>query len=109
MTTPDWKPVIDSLADKYLALTLLQSECGKEEETLTPILFKKLGWRYEKKNFSGLFGQTRFESDHIVKLPEINFVVEVKKVTEGKEYGFWHSVIQGLLYQFAPVLEGQEK
>jgi len=110
MATPDWKPVIDSLVNKKADLALLHDECGKKEITITPILFDKLGWRtYEKKIFKGLFGQQNFGSDHIVKLLGINFVVEVKKVTEGKEYGFWHSVIQGLLYQVASELEGEEK
>ena len=96
----DWDQVISGMTINRDKLCDLKDKCGKSEKKLSRNLFVQLGWNNYKNSFEGLFGWQRFDSDHKVKLDRDSFVVEVKKVTEGSEYGYWHAVIQGLLYQF---------
>lgn len=95
----EWKEVIDSLREGISVLRIFLKLCSKSERNLTSILYEQLKWEHQKQKFDGLFGWGQFEADHRVTVGNITFIAEVKKVTEGSEYGYWHAAIQGLLYQ----------
>ncbi len=71
-----------------------------EENDLTKRLFKALGWRVDKKNYEGLFGWKGFRTDGCLKIDDTLVIIEVKKITEVSEYGYWHAFSQGLIYSY---------
>jgi len=95
----------DEISNKILIkkteLFSLSSLCGKREESIAQELYSALEpWNFENLNYPGLFGWNEFKSDKCVKLEHGRAIIEVKKVTEKSEYGYWHGLIQSLLYQF---------
>ena len=78
----------------------------QKEDELTDRLIKQLGWTAVDCTLLGMFGWKEFKTDK--KITHINseclnshFVLEVKKVKEQTEYGYWHGVIQTLLYRYS--------
>ena len=95
------KPIIDSINTHSNSLSKLMNLSNNNEITLTPLLFDKLEWtNIKKRSFQGLFGWGPFNTDYEITLAEIKFVVEVKKILQKSEYGYWHAAIQGLLYRY---------
>lgn len=74
---------------------------GERETTISNKLYTALSpWDFKNINYSGLFGWTGFHTDKYVELPNGRAVIEVKKVVEEREYGYWHGLVQSLIYRF---------
>ena len=54
----------------------------------------------DKKNYEGLFGWKGFRTDGCRKIDDTLVIIEVKKITKGSEYGYWHAFSQGLIYSY---------
>lgn len=93
--------ICDKIVEKKSNLLSLRSLYGKREERITKELYSVFDpWRFKNINYPGLFGWNEFKSDKSIQLKNGRAIIEVKKVTEKSEYGYWHALIQSLLYQF---------
>ena len=107
----DTKNIIENFKNKKDKIFKLSDLCGKHENNIAKKLFEVLGWNnLEKKEYNnGLFGWKEFKTDKCRKLNEQLLIIEVKKVTEKSEYGYWHALIQGTLYSFLQSKESKDK
>lgn len=86
---------------KKTDLLKLSNSCGKREDSLAQELQSALApWTFENLQYSGLFGWEDFRTDKFTKINDCRIIIEVKKVNEKSEYGFWHALIQALIYRF---------
>lgn len=92
--------ILNEIKDKKDEIFSLSTLCGKCENYIAKILFQFLNWDLSKKGYNGLFGWRNFDTDKCRKIGDDLLVIEVKKVTEKKEYGYWHALIQGLIYSY---------
>jgi hypothetical protein len=102
--TVDWKEAVLVSFERFVR----DPSCidiKQKEDKLRDKLIKQLGWTAENCTLRGMFGWKEFKTDK--KVTHINnkclnphFVLEVKKVKEQTEYGYWHGVIQTLLYRY---------
>ncbi|MEA3361178.1 MAG: hypothetical protein U9R17_17470 [Thermodesulfobacteriota bacterium] len=100
------KDIIETIAnyinEKKDIIFSVQNLCGKKENDILKILFERLGINnlIVKKLYDGLFGWKKYEPDGYLfcNSSQSEIIIEGKKVTEGAEYGYWHALIQGLLY-----------
>lgn len=108
MDTTDWKPVIGSITENAHHIAALQSLAGEHEDRLANRLCQAFGWPRNSGHFDGLFGWARFQHDSEIQVNGTAFLAEFKKITEKREYGFWHAVMQGLLYHYCLDSAGRE-
>ena len=103
----DSQNIINDFSDKKDKIFQLSNLCGKHENNIAKKLFEVLGWKddLKQKEYNGLFGWGKFKTDKCRKLNEQLLIIEVKKVTEGSEYGYWHALIQGMIYSFLQTKE----
>jgi len=93
--------ICDQLYAKKTELFSLSTSCGKREDSIAQELYSVLEpWVFENVNYPGLFGWEEFKSDKCVRLKNGRVIIEVKKVIEKTEYGYWHGLIQSLIYRF---------
>ena len=80
----------------------VQNLCGKPENEIAKTLFENLNVHNRKQSISynGILGWGKYDPDGYFPCnsSSSDLVVEVKKVTEGSEYGYWHALVQGLIY-----------
>jgi hypothetical protein len=83
-------------------LISLQNHRQKTEKEIADLLFQglKVSDRLQSISYDGLFGWRKHDPDGYFLCSDSmsDLVVEIKKVTEGGEYGYWHALIQGLIY-----------
>ena len=95
------KIITKNFNEKKDGIFQLSNLCGKRENNIAKELFEKLGWGDLKPlKYDGLFGWKKFETDKCKEINKQLLIIEVKKVTEGSEYGYWHALIQGMIYSF---------
>ena len=92
--------IITDFEQKKDDIFRLDTLCGKHENSIAKELFKVLNWKLEKKEYNGLFGWSKFITDKSRIIEEKLLIIEIKKITEKSEYGYWHALIQGMLYSF---------
>lgn len=93
--------ICNQIVTKKAELFSLSASCGKREDSIAQELFAVLNpWVFEDLSYPGLFGWEEFKSDKFVKLNNGRTIIEIKKVIEKSEYGYWHGLIQSLLYRF---------
>lgn len=93
-------------------LNLISNKCKTPENALKKdiknFLLKRLkknislktSYLYSSEN-SKFFGWNSFRTDGCLSCTdEPKIIFEFKKITEGREYGYWHAMIQGLIYDF---------
>lgn len=95
--------ILGDFLNKRDKIFRLSSLCGNHENNIAKKLFEILGWNnLSQKKYNGLFGWKEFRTDKCRdKCRELNerlLIIEVKKVTEKSEYGYWHALIQGTIY-----------
>lgn len=99
--------ICSQIANKRADLFSLSTFCGKREDSIAQELYDLLTpWEFHPLNYPGLFGWEEFKSDKYVKLNNGRVIIEVKKVIEKSEYGYWHGLIQSLLYRFHETEKG---
>jgi hypothetical protein len=101
--TVDWKEAVLRSFKSFVWYPSCIDVKQKEDE-LTDRLIKQLRWTAVDCTLRGMFGWKEFKTDKKVthinnKCLNTHFVLEVKKVEEKTEYGYWHGVIQTLLYR----------
>jgi len=92
--------LIHDIETNRSAIFDLGKPSNRRENDLTKELFKALGWDVDKKNYEGLFGWKGFRTDGCRKIDDTLVIIEVKKITRGSEYGYWHAFSQGLIYSY---------
>ncbi len=93
--------ICNQIISKKAELFSLSTYCGKREDSIAQELYTVLApWVFENVSYSGLFGWEEFKSDKFVKLNNGRTIIEIKKVIEKSEYGYWHGLVQSLLYRF---------
>jgi hypothetical protein len=93
--------ICTKLEEKKKELFALCTLCGKREDSIAQELYLALDpWNFKNVKYDGLFGWEEFRSDKFVQLENGRAIIEVKKVIEKSEYGYWHGLIQCLLYRF---------
>lgn len=100
--------IISLFQDKKKDILLeLKKKETKKEKCLKQVLYSNFGWTKQKdRKYEGMFGWKEFKTDRCVKIDDQLVILEVKKVTSKKEYGYWHAAIQGCLYNY---LEAKKK
>ncbi len=90
------------IVNKKNTIFSVQNLCGKKENDILKILFERLGIENlnDKETYDGLFGWKEYKPDGYLfyNSSQCEIIIEGKKVTEGAEYGYWHALIQALLY-----------
>lgn len=89
-------------------LFALKNSCGKTEANIVKEFYKILEWSPETAIYSGLLGWKSFKSDKYIKINNCRAIIEIKKVVENSEYGYWHGLIQSLIYRFHEDLQKKD-
>lgn len=90
----------NTMLEKKEDIYQIKNLCGKHENKISSILFNILNWSVENKEYTGLFGWDQFKTDKCLRIGNKTAIIEIKKIIEKTEYGFWHSLIQALIYAF---------
>ncbi len=89
----------NTIAIHRVELLALFDQRGLHERALSARLFTQMNLPIEPKSLPGMFGMNHINTDGLVNINGVNIFAECKKVVENREYGFWHAVIQGILYR----------
>lgn len=100
--------ICKQLEQKKAELFALNTSCGKTEASIVKDFYRILGWSIEKVKYEGFFGWESFKSDNCRKINNCRAIIEIKKVVENSEYGYWHGLIQSLIYKFHEDLQGNK-
>ncbi|MGD9369817.1 MAG: hypothetical protein PVF14_00215 [Desulfobacterales bacterium] len=92
--------ILDEIENNKNSIFELSTTSGKNENDISKLLFESLRWDLEKKSYGGLFGWSKFDTDKCRTINSELLILEVKKVTEKTEYGYWHGLVQSLIYSY---------
>ncbi len=95
----DNRDLLSALRDNRSTIFKMCDKCGKQERTLEAIYYHTISGVTERINVPGLFGLRNHQPDKLITIQNTKFVSECKKVIEGREYGYWHAIIQGVIYR----------
>ena len=105
--------IIDIFENKKKEVFRLGDFYDENEESIKKKLFEILEWNdlnhKDKRKYCGLFGWESFKPDLHINIDNCLLIVEVKKVTQKTEYGYWHALIQGMIYSFSEKRLGNKK